>query len=95
MNFKVYILRSEKLNRYYIGQTADLEKRINEHLDKKNQGSFTSKSDDWQLALSMQCESRDQAMKLERFIKRMKSSRFVKELIEDKTMQTNLIKRFR
>jgi predicted GIY-YIG superfamily endonuclease len=30
-SFFVYILYSEKLNKYYIGQTPDLEERLRKH----------------------------------------------------------------
>ena len=30
-NFKVYILKSFNFNRYYVGHSADTEKRLSEH----------------------------------------------------------------
>ena len=33
--FYVYLLKSEKDNKFYIGSTADLKKRIKEHSDGK------------------------------------------------------------
>jgi putative endonuclease len=37
--FTVYILQSQSLNRYYVGYTNDLERRLTEHNRKK--GKYT------------------------------------------------------
>lgn len=43
--FTLYILYNTKLDKFYIGYTADVEKRLREH----NSGisTFTSKPNDW------------------------------------------------
>ena len=43
--FYVYVLWSQNLRQFYIGQTNDLERRINEH--KTGLSVFTSRSNDW------------------------------------------------
>ena len=45
----VYILCSEKLDRFYTGSCLDFQFRFEEHLHKVYPGSFTSNSDDWRL----------------------------------------------
>ena len=95
MAFIVYILHSEKLNRHYIGQTENLELRLKQHAEKNNKGSFTSKANDWKVVLELDCSTRDQAKRLERFIKRMKSTRFISKLISNQSMQINLVDRFK
>ncbi|NQU16616.1 MAG: GIY-YIG nuclease family protein [Candidatus Saganbacteria bacterium] len=35
MNYYVYVLKSEKDNKFYIGYTANLKKRIKEHFEGK------------------------------------------------------------
>ncbi|AYB31925.1 hypothetical protein D4L85_15730 [Chryseolinea soli] len=47
----VYILYSEKLDKFYTGSCLDFQFRYQEHLDKVYPESFTSNSDDWQLFL--------------------------------------------
>jgi putative endonuclease len=95
MAFKVYILNSQRLNRHYIGQTANLELRLKQHTEKHNKGSFTYRANDWKVVLVLDCGTRDQARRLERFLKRMKSARFISKLISDQNMQINLVERFK
>lgn len=65
MNFFVYILRTSS-NTLYIGQTSNLDKRLQEHEDKKGRGakyvrSFTS----FTLVYQEPHVSRSQALKRE------------------------------
>ena len=84
--FFIYILFSEKLNRFYIGTTDDVEKRLLEHNLALYSDSFTSKGIPWELKLSYTCNSSKQAYELERFIKKMKSRKFIERLIEDESI---------
>jgi putative endonuclease len=79
----VYILFSEKLNKYYVGTTDDVERRLFEHNSGFYDGVFTSKGIPWRLCLSYSCDTSDKAYALERFIKRMKSRKFIEKLLED------------
>ena len=65
--FSVYILWSDKLQKFYIGQTSNLEDRIYRH----NHGyeKYTSKGMPWTLIWSTQKKSRQEAMTLERKLK--------------------------
>ena len=47
MNYFVYILFSHKLNRYYIGQTIDLEERLKQHNSGFYDDASTKGSNDW------------------------------------------------
>jgi putative endonuclease len=77
----VYILKSEKLNRFYIGSTIDLENRIEQHLSKMIKVSYTSTADDWKLFLKIENLSYQQARKIELHIKKMKSRIYYSNLI--------------
>ena len=79
----VYILHSLKLDKYYVGTTDDIEKRLTEHNSSIYIGSYTAKGVPWELVLKYSCLESDKAYKLERFIKRMKSSKFIKKVIEN------------
>ena len=82
MKAYVYILFSSKLNRFYIGSTElEPEKRLDLHLSK-NYGSskFTAKADDWIIYDSKLFLNISIARKAERYIKRMKSKRFIESL---------------
>ena len=45
--YYVYLLHSELLDRFYIGMTSNLKRRVIEH--KSGRSKFTSRSDDWKL----------------------------------------------
>ncbi|MAT90465.1 MAG: excinuclease ABC subunit C [Flavobacteriaceae bacterium] len=77
MNYVVYILYSEKLNKYYVGQTQNLEERVRKH----NQGGakFTSTGKPWLLIKSITVESRREAIQLERKIKKRGIQRYLNE----------------
>jgi len=47
MKFYTYILFSEKLNRYYVGATNEIDDRIEKHLSSNKR--YTSKAKDWEL----------------------------------------------
>ncbi|MCU0457275.1 MAG: GIY-YIG nuclease family protein [Bacteroidales bacterium] len=77
--FSVYILYSESSDRYYVGYTNDLERRISEHNRKK--GKFTDAGIPWHLVFSESFNTKREAMKREKYIKSRKSKDFIKELI--------------
>ncbi|NNL91322.1 MAG: GIY-YIG nuclease family protein [Saprospiraceae bacterium] len=66
MMYYTYILHSTKQNRYYIGYTNDIERRINEH-NKKRVG-YTKIADDWILVYKSEHEEKRSAMQEERKI---------------------------
>jgi len=68
----VYILQSEKLNRYYIGYTANITTRLEFH-ENSEARKFTYNADDWDLVFSLECETKTQALAIEKHIKMMKS----------------------
>ena len=81
--YSVYILYSRTSDKYYVGQTRDVEKRIQQHNDPENT-SFTSKSSPWVLVRSFKTGTdRGVALKVEKFIKRQKSRVFIKKIIAD------------
>ncbi|MBY0435436.1 MAG: GIY-YIG nuclease family protein [Cyclobacteriaceae bacterium] len=78
MSFTVYILFSKKTQKYYTGQTQDLENRLHEH----NTGETSSLKSGmpWRLVWSQECASRSEAMKLENKIKKRGAKRFLDDL---------------
>jgi putative endonuclease len=77
MIYVVYILYSESLDRYYVGQTNNLEKRIKTHnsCGKK----YTSKGMPWKLINSYFCDTRSEALQLESKIKKRGIKRFLND----------------
>ncbi len=45
--YTVYVLYSDRIDRYYIGYTNDLERRLSEHNRRK--GKFTDRGIPWEL----------------------------------------------
>ncbi len=80
MKFYTYIIQSIKDQSYYIGQTDDLDKRLSQH----NEGisKYTSRKKPWKLVYYEEFESRKEAIKRERFLKKQKNREFYKNLIE-------------
>ena len=76
----IYIIYSTKLDRYYIGYTADVNKRLAEH----NTGisTFTSKAADWTIRYTENFTTRELAQKREMEIKRKKSRKYIEWLIQ-------------
>ncbi|MDO3694608.1 GIY-YIG nuclease family protein [Wenyingzhuangia sp. chi5] len=87
----LYILYSKKLNKFYIGETANMTNRLTLHMNKTYYQSFTSKADDWKVLLEYQTNSKENAMYLERFIKRMKSKKFIQKIIDDKSILNDIL----
>jgi putative endonuclease len=73
-----YILYSDKLNKYYTGQTQDLENRLLEH--NNGETKFMKQGAPWQLIHSIVVATRQDALMLEKKIKGRGAKRFLTEL---------------
>ena len=73
----VYILQNAE-GRYYIGQTDDLERRVEQHnapQGKEHLGKYTHRNGPWRLVAWEGYESRGEAMVREKGLKKLKSGR--------------------
>ena len=77
--YTVYILYSQSIDRFYVGFTNDLERRICEHNRKK--GKFTDAGIPWAIVRTEAFETKKEAMDREKYIKSKKSKTFIVELI--------------
>jgi len=77
----LYILYSKTLNRFYVGETQNIDKRIILHNSRYFKKAFTKSASDWKVVLGKKCNIREEAMYLESFIKRMKSKKFIEKVI--------------
>ena len=95
MEAYVYILYSSKLNRYYIGSTELApEQRLELHLSKNyGYSKYTAKADDWIVYESSICNNISTARKVERYIKRMKSRKFIESLKDNQGKWNWIIER--
>ena len=79
MIFFVYIIYSPFLDKFYVGYTSDLEKRLLDH----NTGisDFTSRTSDWEMKYTESFPDRQLAMKREKEIKKKKSRIYIEWII--------------
>lgn len=77
--FYLYILFSEKLNKYYVGYTANIQDRLYKHNNKHH--GFSNSVNDWILKYSEEYQSKSEAMKREKEIKKWKSRVKIEKLI--------------
>jgi putative endonuclease len=78
MAFYVYILQSEATGRYYVGQTKDLQDRV--AYPRANYSRALKNRGPWILVYSEKFETRGEAVRRERYIKRQKDRRFIEAL---------------
>ena len=75
--FTVYIIYSSVIDKFYTGQTQDIERRLEEH--NRGKTSFSAKGMPWTLVFSKECSSRSEALKLEKLIKKRGAARFLND----------------
>jgi putative endonuclease len=77
MKYYVYILFSSVSGKYYVGQTNNLESRIERH----NSGYVRSTKNHlpWRLIISYECCTRNEAMQLESKIRKRGIARYLKD----------------
>ncbi len=93
MGYYVYILFSKKLNRFYTGYTNDLDIRLTFHKHPESR-KFTAKATDWVLFFKIECDSKKQALAIEKHIKKMKSKIYIQNLANYPEMVLSLKARF-
>lgn len=78
MKYTIYILWDKSRDKYYIGQTNNLEDRLKRHFAK--QSKYT-KSGTWQLVYKETYDTRSESYRRERYLKSLKSKIAIKKLI--------------
>ena len=68
--FYVYILRTNK-NTLYIGQTNNIEKRLQQHKERKNESKHLRAFTDLKVVYTENFETRSQALKREAYLKKL------------------------
>ncbi len=82
MKFEVYILYSATIEKYYVGYTSQtLTERLNYHLG--NHKGFTSRAKDWKVVFAKVIDNKNEALKLEKKIKKRGVSRFLNDIQGD------------
>jgi putative endonuclease len=79
--FFVYILQSLKDFSFYVGQCNDLDFRVSKH--NEGMSKYTASKKPWRLVYFEMCNSRSDALKREKEIKKMKSKIYIEWLIQN------------
>ena len=77
MPYYVYIIYSLSRDKYYIGQTENIEQRVTQHRTGKNMGAT-----DWEIKYKEKYDNRPDAVKREQQIKRKKSRNYIEYLLK-------------
>jgi len=78
--WKVYIIYSEKIDRYYIVVTEDMKWRLKRH--NTGWGRYTKRGIPWEYVYTENFDNKSDALKREREIKARKSKIYVERLIK-------------
>ena len=77
MSFVVYVLYSKKYDRFYVGFTQDLKRRLKEHNSGKTKS--TKAYLPWVVVYTERVEERTQARKREKYLKSGVGREFIKK----------------
>ena len=81
----LYILYSEKLNRFYVGSTDDFIRRFEEH--QRGQTRSTASGRPWKLAFKQEFCEAITAHRYEMRIKSWKSRKIIGQIIKDQYLK--------
>ena len=79
MTAYLYILYSKNLNKFYVGSTTDIERRLTEH--NRGKEKFTKTGIPWDLKYKEVFDELIYARRRELFIKKQKSKKYIENLI--------------
>ena len=89
----LYIIYSQNIDRYYVGETSNVADRLILHNSHHYSKSFTKSASDWKIKLEFECLLKSDALYLERFVKRMKSKKFNKKVINNPLILKDILEK--
>ena len=90
----VYIIYSTSAQKFYIGETGDINERLEKHNSGIYNNAYTAQACDWEIQTVLECENRTIALKIEKHIKSMKSKVYINNLLKYQELKDELIARF-
>ena len=78
--FYVYILYSERIDKYYVGFSENPDNRLEFHNSPFNK-IWTKRGQPWVLLKILEFDSKTEALRVEKFIKKQKSKSFIQMII--------------
>ncbi|NQV37587.1 MAG: GIY-YIG nuclease family protein [Candidatus Marinimicrobia bacterium] len=82
MEYYTYILYSKSKDRYYVGYTSDLLRRLDQHNSGWSQS--TKSGIPWRIEFSEKFDNKSDAIRREKEIKRWKSRKLIVDLIQSR-----------
>jgi len=76
--YSVYVLKSEKNNKSYVGHTGDLNRRLLEH--NRGDNYYTKRHRPWIVVYKEDYDNLEEAIRREKFLKSTSGRRFLKEI---------------
>ena len=80
--YYVYILKSSESGKYYVGETDNIDRRLNQHITGKS--SFGKRNKGIKLVHVINVNTLGDAKRLEYFLKKQKSHTFISKVINGK-----------
>lgn len=90
----VYILYSNSIEKFYTGSCLDFTERLEMHNNKKFSSGFTRRASDWQLFFKIDNLTYQQARRIEQHVKKMKSKKYIENLIIYPKVSENLVLKY-
>jgi putative endonuclease len=92
----VYVLYSGSRNRFYTGVTRESPNlRLQQHNNSVfGPDHFTASGAHWILFLEIKCNNLNQALAIEKHIKRMKSAKYIRNLKMPSELSDKLLERY-
>ncbi|MEG9327892.1 GIY-YIG nuclease family protein [Salinimicrobium catena] len=88
----LYIIYSPSADKFYTGETNNVPARLKLHNSHKLVKAFTKAASDWELKLIFKTNTKEESLYLERFVKKMKSRKFIEKVIEDPEILNDILK---
>lgn len=82
---------SPTADKYFTGETNNVPHRIELHNSHKGLKAFTKAACDWKVELIFKCNSKKEAVYLEKYIKGIKSRDFVEKLIAEPQILNDIL----
>jgi putative endonuclease len=86
-----YIIYSQSANRFYVGETNNFLRRLEENNSHFFKSSFSSVANDWVEYLIFELPDITAARALEKHIKKMKSRKFIERLKTDIEFRISIV----
>ncbi len=92
--FFVYNIYSKSIDKFYIGETKDLNSQLALHNSGEFDFSYTKQANDWNFYFKLACPDRQTARKIETYIKKMKSRKYFENLVTYPEISQKLLEKY-